>query len=92
MKISITDALLVILIDSGISVDGTNILDSLHRAEDNVLEANKDSLLTGNLDEFGGLSENGRRNVLHTKRESEFVDRVIDEGMMYAGGVGGLFS
>jgi hypothetical protein len=87
-NISISDALLVILIDSGIDLDGTNVLAQLHHAEDVVLDRNKAMLQTGNLNEFGGMTENGRRNAVHTKREESFVDACIDIAQR---GPGGLF-
>lgn len=76
--ISISDALLVGLIDSGKELDGTNILDALHRAEDIVLSVNRRELMVGNFKEFDSLTENGRRNILHSKRAASFVDTCVE--------------
>lgn len=86
---TIHNALLVVLIDSGISLDGTNVLDLLHRAEDNVLIANY-AELSGNFDQDGNITPNGRRNILHTERDSLYVDSLLVVAQA-ARGTGSLF-
>lgn len=73
---TIHNALLVVLIDSGIEIDGTNVLDLLHRAEDHVLVANY-AEFGATFDQDGNLTPNGRRNILHTERDSLYVDSLI---------------
>lgn len=92
MKTTIHNAILVVVLDGGYAddIDGDRVLRLIARAEDNLLEACKDEVMTGNLTEFGGLTPNGRRNVLHTERDMEFVDSLIQQTESVT--PGGLFA
>lgn len=76
MLTTIHNALLVVLIDSGRSLDGTNILDVVKRGEDNVIAHNMGEW-GGNRDEWGSVTPRGRRNILHSERDLDYVDALL---------------
>jgi hypothetical protein len=76
MLTTIHDALLVVLIDSGRDLDGTNILELMKRGEDNVLAHNMGEW-SGNRDEYGSITVRGRKNILHNERDMDYVDALI---------------
>jgi hypothetical protein len=74
---TISDALIVTLVDSGVSFDGTNVLNLLRLAEARVIEANRE-VFGGNVDGDGNITDRGRRNILHTARPVEQADQLLE--------------